>query len=101
MQIVLKIDGEAKTFTTPFISARKLRNTMEIGEKFTENITMETLDEIVDYIVDIFGNQFTRDQLYDGMASKNLIDTALRCISEVTGDLNINLQEINEIEKNE
>jgi hypothetical protein len=39
----------------------------------------------MDYIVELFGNQFTRDELYDGLASKNLIPTITECINEVVG----------------
>ena len=41
----------------------------------------------MDYIVELFGNQFSRDELYDGLASKDLIPTITKCINEVVGEV--------------
>ncbi len=86
MEIVLKINGKDKTYTAGFISARMVRRTIEVSKEVTfDNITPEELDKLMDYIVELFGNQFTRDELYDGLASKDLIPTITRCINEVVG----------------
>ena len=41
----------------------------------------EELDKLMDNIVELFGNQFTRDKAYDGLASKDLIPTITKCIN--------------------
>ena len=88
MEIVLKINGKDKTYTAGFISARMVRKTIEVSKEVTfDNILPEELDKLMDYIVELFGNQFTRDELYDGLASKNLIPTITRCINEVVGEV--------------
>ena len=68
MEIILKKDKKEKTYTTGFISARMVRRTIEVsrGVDF-DNITPEELDKLIDYIVELFGNQFTRDDVYDGL----------------------------------
>ncbi len=84
MDITLKINGKDKTYTAGFISARMVRTTIAISKDINfDNIAPEELDKLMDYIVDLFGSQFTRDELYDGLASKDLIPTITRCINEV------------------
>ncbi len=88
MEIVLKINGKNKTYTAGFISARMVRRTIEVSKEVNfDNILPEELDKLMDYIVELFGNQFSRDELYDGLASKDLIPTITKCINEVVGEV--------------
>lgn len=91
MEITLKQVGNGeKTYKAPFVSARMLRKTIEMGQmqaKGKENFAVEDLDIMVDFIVDLFGKQFTRDEVYDGIASKDLLPTLMNCIQEVTGQM--------------
>ena len=88
MEIVLKKDKKEKTYTTGFISARMVRRTIEVSQGVDfDNITPEELDKLIDYIVELFGNQFTRDDVYDGLQSKDLIPTITKCINEVVGEM--------------
>lgn len=65
-----------------------VRRTIEVSKEVNfDNITPEELDKLMNYIVELFGNQFTRDELYDGLASKNLIPTITKCINEVIGEV--------------
>jgi len=88
MEIVLKKDKKDKTYTTNFISARMVRRTIEVssGVNF-ENISPEELYKLVDYIVELFSNLFSRDDVYDGLSSRQLIPTITKCINEVVGNL--------------
>ena len=88
MEIILKKDKKEKTYTTGFISARMVRRTIEVSQGVDfDNITPEELDKLIDYIVELFGNQFTRDDVYDGLQSKDLIPTITKCINEVVGEM--------------
>jgi len=88
LEIVLKINGKNKTYTAGFISARMVRRTIEVSKEVNfDNILPEELDKLMDYIVELFGNQFSRDELYDGLASKDLIPTITKCINEVVGEV--------------
>ena len=88
MEVVLKIKGKDKNYTAGFISARMLRRTIEIAKEVNfENITPQELDKLIDYVVELFGGQFSRDDVYDGLASKELIPTITRCINQVVGEM--------------
>ena len=88
MDITLKIKGKDKSFTAGFISARMVRRTIEVSQGVNfENISPDELDKLIDYIVELFGGQFTRDDVYDGLSSKELIPTITNCINEVVGQM--------------
>ena len=86
MEIRLQISEKEKTFTAGFISARMVRKTIAVAQEINfENLSPGELDSLVDYVVELFGHQFTRDELYDGLASRELLPTLTRCINEVVG----------------
>lgn len=86
MKLTLLIDGKEKTFTQDFISGRMFRRTLEISKKFQDGqIDVETLDIAVDYVVELFGGQFTRDEFYDGIEAGKLIPTVVDCVNQVVG----------------
>jgi len=88
MELILKKDKKEKTYTTGFISARMVRRTIEVSQGVDfDNISPEELDKLIDYIVELFDNQFTRDDVYDGLQSKDLIPTITKCINEVVGEM--------------
>lgn len=88
MEIKLRVGDKDKTFVSDFISARMLRRTLEISEKVNFNdMKADELDTMVDFIVELFKEKFTRDEVYDGLASNELITTITRCINEVVGEV--------------
>ena len=88
MEITLKLDKKDKTYTTGFISARMVRRTIEVSKQVNfASLSPEELDILIDYVVELFDNQFTRDDVYDGLASKDLISTITKCINEVVGQM--------------
>ena len=90
MEIKLLIDDKEKTFVSNFISARLLRRTLEKSKQVNFNdMSPEELDTMVDFIVEIFKSKFTRDDVYDGIASKELIPTITKCINEIVGEVAI------------
>ena len=94
MQITLKIGQEDKTFHQDFISARMFRRTIEIQKLFRtneegKNVIDEThIDTLVEYIVSLYGGQFTVDQFYDGIRSRDLMSTIKKTIQTVVGQAN-------------
>lgn len=91
MKITLFINGEEKTFTVPFVKARMFRRALEITKKYDLNdVDVETLDVLVSYVVELFNNQFTIDDIYDGVPADKLIPTILDCINKVVGTVGTN-----------
>jgi hypothetical protein len=85
MRITLIENGEEKTYTSGFISARKFRQAVEMQNKMKNGINVEILDDLVEYIVNAFDRQFTMDELYDRLPSNKLISTVIDVIDEVIG----------------
>ena len=88
MDLTLQINGKPKTYTTGFVSARMVRQTLAMAKNINfEDLSPEELDQLTDYVVELFGRQFTRDELYDGLASQELLPTIEGCIQGVVGTL--------------
>lgn len=76
MNIDLMIKGEKKTFKTNFVSARQFRKVMEFDEKIDYTaIDTNDLDELIDFVCEVFDNQFTVEQFYDGIPAHKTIST--------------------------
>jgi len=88
VKIILRLDGNEKVFVTDFISARMMRRTIEISKNMNfEEMSVDDLDVMVEYLVQLFGKQFTIDEVYDGLPSKELVPILIQCINEVVGDM--------------
>jgi hypothetical protein len=90
MQITL----EGKKFTAPSPKARAVRKAIEITEKVDfNNMKAADLDNLLGYIVDLFGKQFTLDDIYDGLDADKLIPTLMECLNGVVGTLGAKLEQ--------
>ena len=83
MKVVLRIEGQEKEFVQSFVAGRMFRKTLEIQKKLTERLTPELLDEFVQYSVDLFGNQFTLEEFYDGVDARVIVETILGFVNEI------------------
>lgn len=74
MEITLLIDGEEKSFTQSFVSAKYYRKSLKLLKKLEESETDQeaTLNEQYELIVDIFEKQFTADQLENGLDARKV-----------------------------
>lgn len=73
-------DGEdivhTKTFTTGKIKSRLVVAAFEVRDEITSTeFRTDTLHKLADFTCEVYGNKFTRDQLYDGLDSDQLIPT--------------------------
>ena len=91
MNITLKIDGKDKTFVNDFVSARLLRDALKLNENAaqkqqegTHSITGQ-LDELAELVVKAFNNQFTLDELWDGLAIEKFQPELSRVFNEILG----------------
>lgn len=80
------IDGKEKTFTNDFIKARVFRNALKMNEKMKEagnEITLDTFDDMIGFVVSVFENQFTVDDMWDGMELGQLQSDLMRVFNSV------------------
>jgi len=88
MIIKLIIDEKERSFNSGFISGRRTREALAMSGQIEGKKQDETmLDEMADFIVDLYKNQFTRDQFYDGIASDKLIGEFTDSIAKIIGTL--------------
>lgn len=94
MEITLMIDGNEKVFKAPFVSARRLREAFELKEKYNKLLTANGIDELVDFEVEVYGKQFTRDQFYDGFPSDKVFEKVLSDMGCIIDGMNEKLDSI-------
>lgn len=75
IELQLKINGENRTFVCKKpegILFKKTLRAIKIFESFTTEITDEGVDELVDYMIEVFDNQFTKEEFYNGIEVSNM-----------------------------
>lgn len=92
MKITLRINKEEKTFTAPFVSARKLKETIKLSVKVQNGVGEELMDELIDYEVSLYGNQFTADELLDGYPSSGFFNKIFEDLENVIGEFNTSIK---------
>lgn len=76
IEIELETNGEIKRFVCTKIKGILLRKTVgiiKVFESMDKGMDEEKLDRLADYMVDVFGNQFTREEFYDGVELDDVI----------------------------
>jgi hypothetical protein len=82
----MKIVLNEKTYICPPAKAKHFRKALVITKQHDlENITPETLDELVGFVCDCFGNQFSIDDIYEELESEALIPLVSETIQHVVG----------------
>jgi hypothetical protein len=98
VEIKLFIEDKEKTFVVPFVKGRMFRRVIEIYKKYNlDNLEPETIDVLVDFIVECFNGQFSRDEFYDGIAADEFINTILSFINKIAG---VGKSEVPNLQKN-
>lgn len=86
MKITLRIDKKDTTFVNDFVKARVFRNALKMNEKMRndgDKISVETFDEMIGFVVNTFDDQFTVDQVWDGIEAGNLQPEIMRVFNNV------------------
>lgn len=90
MDIVLNY----KTYVMPKVKTRMLRKAVEVNEKIDfNNLKTQDLDELIDFVVSLYGNQFNRDEFYDELDADKLIETLNNSINGIVGTMSDKLNE--------
>lgn len=87
MEIKLTINEEEKIFKAPPIALRKLDKVFTLTDKIEDGLnSTELFRELLDFTVDIYGEQFSKDELLDGFyPAGDFINKALEDLSKVSG----------------
>ena len=84
MSFVNEIRITSKAFSHFFIGLSISKSISEVGENFTE----EHYILMCEYICEAFGNQFTTDELMDGLYQDQIFSTFQEVVQEVTDRIN-------------
>lgn len=87
MQITLRINDKEKTYTNGFVKARIFRNALKLNKELKNmaDISVELFDSLVEFVVIAFDNQFTIDEVWDGVEAHKLQNEVMRIFNEVLG----------------
>lgn len=95
----MQIKLNNKTYTMPTVKAKVLRKALTFNEKMDfNNIKAKDLDELVDFVCEVYGNQFSVDDIYENLEAKELLPTLIDSIQAITGET---ANKLNEFPKNE
>ena len=83
MKITLKIDGRDETFVAPFLSGRLYKDFFEMEKMLHGPITPDVMDVLIDFVCRVYGNQFTIEQYWDGVALNKVLSLIVKTISEL------------------
>lgn len=90
----MEISLNNKTYIMPKVKTRMLRKAIGINENIDfSNMKTKDLDGLVDFIVELYGNKFTRENFYDGLDADKLIGTLNNSINGIVGNLGSKLKE--------
>jgi len=83
LSIKLRIGETEKTFMATEIKGRMLRKAIEFQSLKESAFTVDTLDSMVNFVVEVFENKFTLDDVYDGIKIEDIMPEMMRCVQEV------------------
>ncbi|CAM5580258.1 hypothetical protein SAFG77S_09083 [Streptomyces afghaniensis] len=92
MKLVFKnveqVDGEIKVnekvFTIPHANAKHYRQLLKFDETIDySNMGVEEHDELVGFVCDVFQNQFTVDEFYEGIQAHETVGTLINVFTFV------------------
>jgi hypothetical protein len=92
MQIKLMINEEEKTFLAHFVKGRILRRAFEINKKLKDVDELEMLDTLVEFACEVFKDQFSPDDVYDGLELEDLVPVVKGVLDEVVDKATKNIQ---------
>ncbi|MEJ9151070.1 phage tail assembly chaperone G [Bacillus smithii] len=89
IKVRLYIDDKEKTFMAPFVPTRIVRTVLEMQTRMDfNNLKPDEMDELVNLICNVFKNQFTIDQFYDGLPADEFQQTMIKVLNAVSGRTN-------------
>jgi hypothetical protein len=63
-----------------------IRKAMQLTEEINfDRLSVEDLDKLVQFIVELYGNKFTIDDVYENLDAQELVPTLNKCINALMG----------------
>jgi hypothetical protein len=83
-----------KIFVVDHLRSRIVRKALNIYDTIdVKNMSGESLDRLANYVVEVYKNQFTLDDFYDGIDCDELMPTLTKCIKDVVSTMGAKLDE--------
>lgn len=90
----MDITLNSKTYTTKTIKAKMVRKAVALTENVEfDRLKTSDLDTLVDFVVETFDNQFTRDDVYENLEAHLLIPTLVSTIRGIISGMNDELNQ--------
>ena len=87
MQFTLKIDGKDKVFSRMFVPAGVFKEALRVNRYFRENeldvSSVESYDMLIDFVIFVFENQFTADEVWNGLQISDFQIELMKVYNEV------------------
>lgn len=86
MKLTLEFDnGEVKTYVMPRPKMKIIKELTQVESKMREGMDTNSFDELEGFIVRAFNNQFTIDELEEGLYSDELTPVLEQISTEIMG----------------
>ncbi|MEH7157475.1 phage tail assembly chaperone G [Neobacillus drentensis] len=102
MHFKLMIDDKEKTFSVPFVKGRIFRKALKMNRTLNQGeLTEEVLNELEEFVCEVFENQFTPEQIEDGLPIDGLMATLRGVFFEVINRATSSIQGGSDTSKND
>lgn len=91
----MEIKLNDKTYRTKKIKAVYVREAFELIESIGERVTLEKLDKMIDFVIRLYGEQFTAEDVYNGLEADALYPTLFGAIIGLTNGITEKLESKN------
>lgn len=97
------IEDKEKTYSVPFVKGRLFRKALKMNKVFNQGaeITDSVMDDLVDFVCEVFNNQFTPDDVWDGLPVDGILPNLQGIFFEVIDRGTKSIQGENDSSKNE
>ena len=85
IKIQLEVNGKNETFSAAPKKARIVRNAAELLESFGADLKVDELDSIAKFISEVFDDQFSTDNVFDGIDSDKLVPKFYEIVNALLG----------------
>ncbi|MBV4423155.1 phage tail assembly chaperone G [Clostridium tyrobutyricum] len=92
----IKIKLNDKEYTMPKPKTKTIRNTLELLNQKVDfsHVPTEYLDEIVNYVCDVFGNQFNANDVYEGLDADKIMPKFKECSNSILDNIGLSLNNL-------